>query len=92
MDYETYFYVILFFKDLFLEREKGGEKEREGNIDARNINWLPLAGAPTRENTHNPGMCPGQESQRPVVLWDNTQPTEPHQSGFYVTLFMNKCY
>ena len=30
----------------------------------------------------NPGMCPDQElNRRPLGLWDDAQPTEPHQSG-----------
>ena len=43
--------------NLFLEREEGREKERE-----RNTNRLPLAHAPARDQAHNPGMCPDQES------------------------------
>ena len=32
--------------------------------------------------TLNPGLCPDQEpNRRPFALWDNDQPTEPHQSG-----------
>ena len=48
----------------------------------RNIDWLPLA------RTCNPGTCPDQESNwQPFVLRDNTQLTEPHQSGLYEVHF-----
>ena len=64
---------------LFTFRERGREGEREGNIDVRNINWLPLAHTVTRDQTHSPGMCPdGESNQAPFSLWDNAQPTELH--------------
>ena len=40
---------------LFLEGWGGRE---------RNINWLPLTCAPTRDQDHNPDMCPDQEVNR----------------------------
>ena len=57
----------------------------------RNIDWLPLTCASTRAWTHNPSMCPDQESnqQQPFTLWDNTQPTEPHWSGLPHLLVMS---
>ena len=62
---------------LFIFRERGGgEKERERNID-----WLPLIGAPPGDKTQNPGICPDRESNwQPFALRDNAQPTEPHWS------------
>ena len=46
------------------------ERAREGNI-----NWVSLT-------CPKPRMCPAQESnQWPFGLRDDTQPTEPHQSG-----------
>ena len=48
----------------------------------RNIDGLPPAYAVTKDRTHNPSMCPDQESNwQPSALWDEAQPTEPHQSG-----------
>ena len=36
----------------------------------------------------NPGMCPDQElNQQPFGPWDNTQPTEPHESGLTTVTF-----
>ena len=73
--------IFLKIKKLFLKRGKG-EKERERNINMRNINQLRLARAPTRDRTHNPGVHPDwNRTQRPVTLWDDAQPTEPHWSG-----------
>ena len=47
----------------------------------RNINhacYMP----PKRDLASTPGMCPNRELNRePSILWDNAQPTEPHQSG-----------
>ena len=53
------FFFIYLFKFIYLfEREgKGGRKEGE-----RNVNWLPLACVPTRDQAHNPGRCLDQES------------------------------
>ena len=39
--------------------EGGREKRTE---EKRNISWLPSVCSPTRDQTHNPGMCPDQES------------------------------
>ena len=72
----------------FLERERGREgrgvgREREGqqlrHPCVRNIHWLPLILAPTRDATHNLCMCPDRD-QTPtfcVCSWDDIQPTEP---------------
>ena len=40
--------------DFFQEREKGREGERKRE---RNIHLLPAIHTPTRDQTHNPGMC-----------------------------------
>ena len=58
---------------LFLEKWEGREKDRE-----RNISWLSLAHAPTRERACNPDVCPDGESNH---LQDDGQPAEPLQSG-----------
>ena len=62
------FFNILFL--LFLERGEGrGEQhrcERETLIDC--LSYIP----PTRDRTHNAGMCPDQEvNQWPSTLWDD---------------------
>ena len=64
------FFLPFFFKIyLFIFRERGREGEREREKDT----WIP--------HTHNPGMCPDQESnQQPFALQDDAQPTEPHRS------------
>ena len=76
--------IIYILKILFIfqkKRKGGGKKGRETLKCERDIDRLPLICAPTRERTHNPGMCPDQESnQRPFTLQDDAQPTEPHWS------------
>ena len=52
----------IFFFNFILEIGEGREKERARNINVRKINWLPPVQALTRDQTHNPGMCPNQES------------------------------
>ena len=80
---------VFFFLDfiyLFLERGKRREKVRERNIDVQEKH--PLVAScmhPDEGQTQNSGMCPDWESnQQPFSLRDDTQPTEPHQSGLLV--------
>ena len=73
-----------FLKDfiyLFLEIGEGKEKEREGNIDVREIHQLVASCMPLIQDlAHNPGMCPDWElNQWPFSLQAGTQSTEPHQ-------------
>ena len=46
--------------------------------------WLVASRRPpTQDQALNPGMCPDQDlNLRPVCLQDDTQFTEPHQSGW----------
>ena len=77
--------TIVFLKILFLwnkERSEGGEREGEKHQCDRETSIGYLSNAPIGGQACNPGMCPEQESnQQPLGLWDDTQPTEPHQSG-----------
>ena len=58
--------------------------ERNINQLQRNINWLPLAHAPSGDLACNPGMCSDWElNQQPFALWDNAQPTKLHWSAKY---------
>ena len=75
----------------FKKKKKGFQKEGEGGrkrgrkspMWERNINHLPLAQAPTRDQTRNPGMCPDQEFNKwPFALWDNKQLSHTSQSVF----------
>ena len=79
----VFLYLKKYFVCQFLERGKGGRKRgRETWMWERNIHWLPLAHALTGDWAHNPGLCPDWESnQRPFALWDDAQPTQPHQAG-----------
>ena len=40
------------------ERERETDRVRQRDINVRNIDQLPLICAPTRDGTHNLGMCP----------------------------------
>ena len=69
------------FKKIYLlfRQKREGERQGEKPWCERNIDGLPLA---HQGPGHNPGMCPGQEPNRwPFSLQENTQTTEPHQSG-----------
>ena len=49
------------------------ERERERNSDLRNIGWLRLTCTPTRDWTHNLGVCPDQNrTGNPFGLQDYT--------------------
>ena len=77
-----FFFLFLDFIYLFLEREK------KTLMWERNIDPLPLGHSPTRDQTHNPGMCPDRESNQQLFpWWHNAQPTELHLSG--LDLFLN---
>ena len=53
-------------------REEGRWREKERNINARNMYRLPHVGATTRDQTHNLGVCPYWESnQQPFGLQDD---------------------
>ena len=85
-----------FFFPLLLERK---EKRGERNTIARSSNWLPLSGnhrlgitgTRTKERTHKLGMCPNltRESNLQCFGYKTTlQPTEPHQPGLKLFLFL----
>ena len=78
---EIVLFFYLFKKILFIFRERRREREREGEKHQcereTSIGCLLYMPPPP-----NPGMCPDQESnQQPFALWDDAQPTQPHQSG-----------
>ena len=59
----------------------------EISMGERDIDQGPLVRALTRDRTCNPGTYPDWESnQRPFVLRDDAQPTEPHWSGLDISL------
>ena len=73
-------HMTLFFKKiLFIFREMGKEREREGQKhQCVIVSFAP----PTGRLAHNPGMCPAWESNwQPFSLQASAQYTEPHQSG-----------
>ena len=72
--------TTIFFKILFIFRERGGkEKEREWNINV----WLPLT-PPTGDLTHNSGMCPDWVlNRRPFGFQAGAQSTELHKPEFW---------
>ena len=54
-------------------REREGRRDRQTEIDVRNINQLPFVCTPTRDPTHNLGMCPDRESNPQTFgVKDNT--------------------
>ena len=86
----------LFFKDviyyLFFRERGREEKDRERNIEVREIHQLVAScTCPYQGTTRNPGLCPNQKSNWwPFSLWDNGQPSGPHWSG-PDHLFKKKC-
>ena len=56
--------TFLFTVYLFIFRERG----REGERRERNIHQLLLGHALTRDQTHNPGVCPDRDLNPPLEL------------------------
>ena len=78
------FCFLFFLKILFIFRERGRQREREGNISV----WLPLACPQMGNLACNPGMCPDWETnQQRFGSQASTQSTEPHQAGLIILLF-----
>ena len=73
---------------LLLEREEGRERER--NIDVREtVIGLPPVHAPTRNQTHNLGMCPDWESNpQPFGVWDDAPTELPGQGSICIGGFI----
>ena len=78
---------------IYRERKGGRKKGKETQMWQRNIDRSPCVHAPTGDTTHNPAVCLNQVSNLQIfALWDDTQPTEPHQSGpvfSFLTLTMH---
>ena len=70
------FFVLFYFKILFIFRQRGREEEREGNSNV----WLPVT-----HLARNPGMCPDREwNPQPFSSQAGAQSPEPHQPGLGV--------
>ena len=84
----------LFFKKdfiyLLLERGGGREKDRERNIDVRELHRsVASCTSPTGDLAGNPGMCPDWESNwLPFGSQAGTQSADPHQPGLNLFLFL----
>ena len=82
------FHCSLFFflnphEDIFIDfRQRGGEREREKYLYDKH-RLLPIC-TPTRNQTHNLGMCPDQESNpQSFGVWDHSPTNDPPDQGCY---------
>ena len=77
VDLQMYFSFVRFY--LFIFRQRGREKEREGEKHQCVVaSRVPCTG----DLAYNPGMCPNWESNwQPFGLQNGAQSTEPHQPG-----------
>ena len=77
--------LLGFLKNLliYFKAKGSGEKERERNVYVREKHQsVAPRTMPNWDRTHNPSMCPDQESnQWPLALQDDTQPAELHGLG-----------
>ena len=93
--YNSYAKNFTYFIYLFLERGKGKVTERERNINVREKHRLVAScRCPIWDQTQNVGMSPDRESnRRPFTLWDDAQPSEPHQLGLICQIWpvLNVC-
>ena len=78
-------------EDMFIDfqrEEKGGEREGEKHRLVDFHMCLPCPPAPTKDGTHNPGICPDRNRTcNPQVYGMTVHPTEPHQPGLMGLLF-----
>ena len=78
---QTIFYMLTDLRD-----GGGGERERDRDRQTlmweRNIDQLPLIHGPSRDQTHNPSMCPDQEKNpHPLSIWDDPPTNWATQPG-----------
>ena len=68
-------FLVLFVE---IERERKGEREKyQCETSTGSLPYVPRA--PSRDQTHNLGMCPDQELNLwPFGIWDDASATEPH--------------
>ena len=81
------FCFLFFLKILFIFRERGRRREREGNISV----WLPLACPQMGNLACNPGMCPDWETnQQRFGSQASTNPLSHTRQGslFYFLIFI----
>ena len=81
------FCFLFFLKILFIFRERGRQREREGNISM----WLPLACPQMGNLACNPGMCPDWETnQQRFGSQASTNPLSHTRQGslFYFLIFI----
>ena len=82
----SWFYIYLLFIYLLERGVKERERERNTNVWEKNLSAASQMSL-TRDLAHYPGMCSHLESNWwPFALWDDVQPTEPHQSGLFMIL------
>ena len=78
----------MFYLLIFREKGSGGEREEEKHqCERETSDRLPLAPTPTRDPAANQIRALIGTSWQPFDLWDNTQPTEAHQSGLIKSCF-----
>ena len=81
-----FFYIYFSVRLLTLERQEGREKER--NIDVRNIDWLPPICSPPGNSTHDIGMCLDQElNLKPFGVWDHAPTNWATMAGASISFF-----
>ena len=71
----------------FREREEVRQREGERNISVREKHWsIASLSAPTRDWTHNLGMCPDRREPGTFQLWDNdpTNWATLARAGFWI--------
>ena len=72
-------HLNIFLKILFIFRERGRERENEGE---KHQCVVATCVPPTGDLACNPGMCPDWKSNwLPFASYSGAQSTEPHQPG-----------
>ena len=84
--------ILRFYLFIFREKGREGERDREKHQVWEKCPLVACPAPPAGDLACNPGVCPDQKSNWQLYgLQDNTQLTEPRQSGQKILSYCESC-